>query len=59
VAEYQHLGQKWGLNFFACDQADAFAKLESIRQTVRLEGELAYRVPASIEACASFVGTSS
>ena len=43
-AEYAHGGSRWGLNFYAVDEADAASKLESIKQGLTLLGPLDGRV---------------
>lgn len=42
-AEYHHDGATWGLNIFAKDIADAVAKIESMRVSLKLLGELAMK----------------
>lgn len=44
-AEYVHDGEKWGLNFYATDDADAAAKLESIKASLVLLGRVNERIP--------------
>ncbi len=43
-AEYEHNGQKWAMNFFAIDDADALEKLESIKTSLVILGRLDGRV---------------
>ena len=38
--EYRHNGSMWGVNFYAEDWADAEAKLQSMKDTLVLCGEL-------------------
>lgn len=40
AAEYQHGGSTWALNFFARDSEDAEAKMNSIRASAVLLGEI-------------------
>lgn len=44
-AEYVHGDSRWGLNFFAVDECDAKLKIESIRNSVHLLGQLEARIP--------------
>jgi hypothetical protein len=44
AAEYSHRGCRWGLNFFAIDDADAQKRLESIQQSAELLGVVAARI---------------
>ena len=36
--EYEHDGSKWALNFYAVDDADAAAKVESLKKSLVLLG---------------------
>lgn len=38
--EYLHHGRKWAVNFFAVDDADALAKLQSIKDSLVIVGRL-------------------
>lgn len=49
-AEYTHNGSAWGLNFFAVDQEDAALKIESIRESLRMLGQLMGRGATLAEA---------
>lgn len=50
AGEYTHAGSRWALNFFAVDDADAAAKLESIKVSAVVLGPIAMRIPADDEA---------
>lgn len=39
-AEYFHGGKRWGLNFFASDEEDAIKKIDSIKSSLLLSGQL-------------------
>jgi len=41
AAEYKHNGDTWALNFFAANNEDASAKLQSIKTGLVLLGEIA------------------
>ena len=45
--EFTHNGSKWCLNFFAVDDADAEAKVQSIRQSMVVLGRLEASIPWS------------
>lgn len=36
--EYEHAGSRWAMNFYAVDDEDALAKLESLKQSLVLLG---------------------
>lgn len=40
VLHYRHAGQLWTMSFFAADDADADAKVSSIRASLELKGRL-------------------
>lgn len=40
VLEYRHGGHAWATHFFAVDDADAQAKVESVRESLVLKGRL-------------------
>ncbi|RUR68664.1 hypothetical protein EJP67_16500 [Variovorax guangxiensis] len=45
-AEFRHAGSTWALNFFAVDDADAAAKVQSIKTNLVLLGRLERRMDA-------------
>lgn len=46
-AEYSHAGAAWALNIFAENEEDASKKIESIKSSLVLLGELDSTVPAN------------
>lgn len=53
--EYQHDGGTWSFPLFAVDDADAVAKIESIKRSLRLLGPLADRIPCPPSVAISMV----
>ena len=48
-AEYKHEGGNWCLNFFAVDEEDAFKKIESIKNSLKLNGQLEETIAISLD----------
>ncbi len=44
LASYQHGGDHWSLEFYAKDMTDAKWKVENIRQSLTLDGEVAITI---------------
>ncbi|KRC36262.1 hypothetical protein [Acidovorax sp. Root219] len=44
AGEYTHAGSRWGINFFAVDDADAAQKLDSIKRSAVLLGPVAHKI---------------
>lgn len=49
---YQHDGKNWCLNFFATSDRDAYAKVQSIKDSLVLEGKAAEKIPLNDESFA-------
>lgn len=47
AVEFEHDGAKWALNIFANDWADAKRKLESLKSSAVLLGEVAETIPCA------------
>ena len=45
ACEFTHNGSKWATSFFAVDDADALAKLESIKQSLVILGKIDCVIP--------------
>lgn len=48
-AEYEHEGGSWCLNFFAVDEEDALKKIESIKNSLKFNGQLEETIATSLD----------
>lgn len=47
ACEFEHAGSKWATNIFAVDDADAEAKVKSLKESIVLLGPIDLIIPAN------------
>lgn len=47
TCSYRHAGSQWAFDIYARDEADAHARLQAIRTTGQVDGEVGARIPVN------------